>query len=290
MSVNQKKREAYAERFNRVFEHIDRNLNAPLSIDTLSEIANFSRFHFQRQFSEFVGLSVSRYIQRLRLRRASYQLAFNMQQQVIDIALEAGFSNPESFSRAFKKCCGQSPSQFRTHPAWQHWNERMQLPERKRSTPMDVNVVNFDETVIAVLEHKGAPDLIMDSVAHFIDWRKSSGLSPIAISRTFGMVYSDPETTPTEEFRFDICGEVDAAVPENPQGVITKTIPAGRCARVRHYGSTDRIGESAYYLYRDWLPDSGEELRDFPLFFHYIKKLPDVPEHEQVTDVYLPLR
>lgn len=155
---------------------------------------------------------------------------------------------------------------------------------------MDVKIVDFKETMIAVLEHQGAPELIYESVKNFIDWRKSSGLSPISTSRTFGMIYNDPETTPPEEFRFDICGEIDSSVPDNPQGVINKRILGGRCATVRHYGSTDRIGESANYLYRDWLPASGEELRDFPLFFHYIKKIPETPEHEQVTDVYLPLK
>ena len=43
-------------------------------------------------------------------------------------------------------------------------------------------------------------------------------------------------------------------------------------------------------LYASWLPQSGEQLRDFPVFFHYIKRMPAVQEHEQVTDVYLPLR
>jgi AraC family transcriptional regulator len=215
---------------------------------------------------------------------------FNERRRIIDIALEAGFENPESFSRAFKKRFGQTPTQFRDQPAWQPWNERMQLPERKRSTPMQVKTVDFDETIVAVLEHRGPPELLFDSVKIFIDWRKTSGLSPITRSRTFGLVYDNPETTPPDEFRFDICGEIDAPVAENPQGVITKHIPAGRCAVVRHVGSTDRIGESAYYLYRDWLPESGEELRDFPLFFHYVKRMPEVPEHEQVTDVYLPLR
>jgi len=288
--MNGKTTQAYAERFNRVFDYIDRHLDESLSVDALSQLANFSRFHFQRQFSEYVGLSVTRYIQLLRLRRASYQLAFSDSQRIIDIALEAGFESPESFSRAFKKCFGQTPSQFREQPAWQPWNERMQLPERERSTPMDVKIVDFDETLIAVLEHQGPTELLNESVMQFIGWRKSSGHSPITSSRTFGMVYSDPETTPPEAFRFDICGEIDTPVPANPQGVITKQIPAGRCATVRHYGSTDRIGESAWYLYRDWLPHSGEELRDFPLFFHYVKKMPETPEHEQITDVYLPLQ
>jgi len=154
---------------------------------------------------------------------------------------------------------------------------------------MNVTTVDFSETLVAALEHRGSPSLLMETVRKFIDWRKQSGLSPVASSRTFGIAYDDPAVTPAESFRFDVCGEVKQPVPENPQGVITKQIPGGRYAVVRHIGSTDRISDSVYYLYRDWLPESGEELREFPLFFHYIKRVPETPEHEQVTDVYLPL-
>jgi AraC family transcriptional regulator len=123
-----------------------------------------------------------------------------------------------------------------------------------------------------------------------MEWRKSSGLSPVKTSRTFGIVYDNPDTTPPENFRFDICGSVTEDVPTNPHGVINKVIPGGRCAVVRHLGAHERMGESIYALYRDWLPASSEELRDFPLFFHYLNLIPDTPEHELVTDIYLPLK
>jgi AraC family transcriptional regulator len=151
--VTEEKAKAYAARFERLFDYIDRHLDSPLSVDDLSRQANFSRFHFQRQFSQYVGLSVTRYVQLLRLRRASYRLAFDRHRRVIDIASEAGFENPESFSRAFKHCFGQTPSQFREQPAWQPWTERMQLPERKRSVRMEVQIIDFAETLIAVREN-----------------------------------------------------------------------------------------------------------------------------------------
>ena len=91
-------------------------------------------------------------------------------------------------------------------------------------------------------------------------------------------------------FRFDICGSVTEDVPPNPQGVITKTIPGGRCAVVRHLGSRDRVAESIYPLYREWLPQSGEALRDFPLFFDYLNLSPEAPENALITDIYLPLK
>lgn len=155
---------------------------------------------------------------------------------------------------------------------------------------MEVRIVHVEPTMVAVLEHRGAPALLNGSVQQFIEWRKASGLSPISSSRTYGIAYNDPNTTRADEFRFDICGSVTEAVTENPQGVITKTIPEGRCAVARHAGSRDRIGESVYFLYRQWLPESVEELRDFPVYFHYLNLDHDTPEHEHLTDIYLPLK
>lgn len=284
------KASAYAAKFNRVFDYIDKHLGEGLTVDLLSQVANFSKYHFHRQFSEYAGISVFRYIQMMRLKRASYRLVFNKLEKITDIALDARFENPESFSRAFKNTFGQTPSEFRRSPAWKPWNERYQLPIREGETSMEVNVVEFEKTKVAVLEHRGPPGSVNDSVGIFIEWRKASGLSPVKSSETFGIAYDNPDTTEAEQFRFDICGSVSEDVPDNPQRVVNKVIPGGRCAMIRLLGSHDRIGDSAYFLYRDWLPESGEELRDFPLYFHYRNLLPDTPEHELVTDIYLPLK
>ncbi|ROU02092.1 helix-turn-helix domain-containing protein [Marinobacter sp. R17] len=287
--MNGSKASAYAARFNTVFRFIDEHLSEDLSLERLSRVAHFSKYHFHRQFSLYAGTSVARYIQLMRLRRASYRLAFMGDMSIIEIALEAGFENPESFSRAFKTTFGQTPSQFRKVPAWQPWNERFQLPQRERRQPMDVKIIEFPETRVAVLEHRGSPALVNESAAQFIEWRKQTGLSPVATSESIGLAWDDPNATPPDQFRFDICGSVTEPVPENEFGIVNKVIPAGRCAVVRHFGSHDRMTEPAYYLYREWLPESGEELRDFPLFFHYHNLLQDTPEHELVTDVCLPL-
>jgi AraC family transcriptional regulator len=85
--VTESRENNYAERFNRVFDYIDKHLEEDLSVDLLSQVANFSKFHFHRQFSEYCGISVIRYIQLMRLKRASYRLAFNPLERIIDIAL-----------------------------------------------------------------------------------------------------------------------------------------------------------------------------------------------------------
>ena len=284
------KAELYAQRFNQVFDYIEKHLDDALSVEDLSRVAHFSKFHFHRQFSEYCGISVSRYIQLIKLKRASHRLVFNSEERIIEIALDAGFENPESFSRAFKHIFRQTPTAFRKNPAWDLWHQHYQFPKREGANKMDVKIVHVESELIAVLEHRGAPAVLNDSVRQFIDWRKTTGLSPVESSQTYGILYDNPETIAPADFRFDICGSVAEEVPANTQGIITKRIPSGRCAVVRHEGSRDRIGESVYYLYRQWLPNSGEELRDFPVYFRYLTLGFDQSEYEQQTDVYLPLK
>ncbi|QUN05163.1 AraC family transcriptional regulator [Shewanella yunxiaonensis] len=283
--------ERHQQSIQRVCEYIQQHLDEELSAEQLSEVAACSRFHFHRIFMAFMGLSTTRYIQRVKLRRASFQLAFE-QQKIIDIAIEAGFGSSEAFTRAFKSSFLQTPSQFRTQPDWQHWHSVLQLPMiAKEDYIMDVKIVDFPPRNIAYLSHRGSPQRVLDSAAKFIAWRKQTGLSPVASSETYAVPYSDPNTVAPEDFRLDICGTIQQSqIPYNEFGVIAGTLPGGRCAVARHYGSHDHIGDTVYRLYREWLPQSGEELRDFPCYFHWLNFVHEVDESELMTDVYLPLK
>src|SRR5262249_16983039 len=67
-------------------------------------------------------------------------------------------------------------------------------------------------------------------------------------------------------------------------------IPGGRCAVLRVVGNTHNLEPAALYLYRDWLPASGEEARDFPIYCQRLSFFPEVPEHEAVAELFLPLK
>jgi AraC family transcriptional regulator len=114
--------DTYCSRLRKVLEYIDAHLDDNLSLDRLSNVAAFSKYHFHRQFSELFGISVYKYVQLTRLKRASYLLAFRNQIPIVDITLASGYESHESFSRAFKKSIGQTPSEFREHPQWNPWH------------------------------------------------------------------------------------------------------------------------------------------------------------------------
>lgn len=293
--MNTPKTESYRIRLIKAMDYIDAHLDQEISVDSLSRIAACSKYHFHRQFSAFFGIGVYRYIQLRRLKQASYQLAFRPGSRIIDIALSNGYDGPESFARAFRKRFGQSPSDFRKRPQWAAWvmNCRLLSAERKQSmgsvyTPEQIKIVDFPATNVATLEHRGDPNRLGDSIRSFIEWRKRHRLPP-SISATFNLLYDDPSAVAPEEFRFDLCAATTQNIADNDQGVIGKIIPAGRCAMLRHQGSDDGLGPAIAYLYRDWLPRSGEVLREFPLYLQRIRFFPDVPEHEALTDIFLPL-
>src|SRR5947209_13486353 len=66
----------YHARMQRVLDHIDRHLDGDLDLDALSSVAAYSKYHFHRQFTATFGLSVHRYVQLARMKRASYRLAY----------------------------------------------------------------------------------------------------------------------------------------------------------------------------------------------------------------------
>jgi AraC family transcriptional regulator len=294
--LNESAVDAYRSRFRNVLEYIDSHLDDDLTIDRLSNVAAFSKYHFHRQFSELFGISVYKYVQLTRLKRASYQLAFRDRMSIVDVSLASGYEYHESFSRAFKKSIGQTPSEFRELPQWNPWHfiyqplSDLRIEHMKPDNQPDcVKVTMFKETKVAVLEHRGDPNLIGDSVRKFIGWRKQNNLPP-QVSDTFNILYDDPSETSPENFCLDICAATERDLTDNSFGVVEKTIPGGRCAVLRYIGDEANLGESITYLYSNWLPLSGEELRDFPLFLQRVKFFPDVPEHEAIIDVFLPLK
>jgi AraC family transcriptional regulator len=288
--------ESYRARLRRVLDYIDTHLGEELTVERLSSVAAFSKFHFHRQFTELYGLGVFRYVQLSRLKRASYQLAFRPQIPIVEIALSSGYEGPESFARAFRKTLGQSPSEFRKQPQWAPLyasclplSELRSAHMKPRNCAEQVKIVEFPEIPVAVLEHRGDARRIGESIRKFVAFRRENGLPP-RLSRTFNLFHDDERQTEPEAYRMDLCASIAGDVAPNSFGIVRKVIPGGRCAMLRHIGSDDTLPSTATYLYSEWLPQSGEELRDFPLFCERVTFFPDVPEHESVTDVYLPLK
>lgn len=283
-------------RFDRVITYIDAHLDQAMPLDRLAGIAAYSTFHFHRQFAALYGVNVGQYIRLMRMRRAAHTLVFRQDVPILHIALDAGYEGPEAFARAFRQTHGTSPRAFRkslNRDGWQTPYDTL-LAIRRNTMPHplqnDVTIINFPETRTACMDHVDPPAQIDKTIQRFIAWRKIHRLHP-SKHATFNIFWCNPDDTPPEDFRMGLAVAIPQPLTTEDEkaGLYPLTIPAGRCAKLRHIGSDLTLGDSTLALYRDWLPQSGETPGDFPLIFQRVAFFPDVPDHEAITDIILPL-
>lgn len=96
----------------RALDYTEQHLTEQIDYEEVAKQALSSSFHFQRMFSMLCGYSLGDYIRMRRLTLAAGQLT-GSDDRVIDIALRYGYDTPESFSRAFTRFHGITPTEAR---------------------------------------------------------------------------------------------------------------------------------------------------------------------------------
>lgn len=134
-------------------EHLD---DHELSGDDLAARVYMSRFHLDRVVSAIAGESPGRFRRRVLLERAAFRLATG-DSGVLDVAVEAGYSSNEAFTRAFQRAYGAPPSRWRRSPTAVH----LESPSRVHFLPPGTLRVPARETVTSM-------DLLEKMVEHHV--------------------------------------------------------------------------------------------------------------------------
>lgn len=98
--------------FQRSVDYIEEHIAEPLNIGDIARQMNISEYYYQKIFSVLCGFSVGEYIRSRRLALAGSEL-LTTDKKIIDIAFKYGYNTPESFTRAFTRFHGASPSAVR---------------------------------------------------------------------------------------------------------------------------------------------------------------------------------
>jgi RpiB/LacA/LacB family sugar-phosphate isomerase len=98
-------------RLARIVEHIRKNLDTPLAVETLSRMAQMSQSHFSKMFKLSTGLAPHQFVLQERINR-SKELLRQDDAKIVDVALEVGFENQAHFTTVFGNFVGMTPRQF----------------------------------------------------------------------------------------------------------------------------------------------------------------------------------
>ncbi|GAA0526025.1 AraC family transcriptional regulator [Pigmentiphaga daeguensis] len=244
----------------------------------LAGLACLSPYHFHRVYRAMLGETVAATVQRVRLLRASAEL--HRGGRTLDqVARRAGYGSTAAFSRAFRTAFGMPPGRYRED------RSSDVIYRSKELTMYPVQIASFPGASLAALSHTGDYLRIGATFDRLFMLAGSRNLLR-GEPRSFGIYYDDPEQVATQDLRSE-------AGLEAPPGVALDAplhrveLPAGRCAVLEHTGPYSEL-ESAYaWLFGGWLPASGEQPADFPVFEEYVNDPKTTPPSDLKTRIYL---
>lgn len=92
--------------------YILNNFSKELSLDETAKVVGISPYYLSKLFKESEGINYIEYVTKMRIDYAKHQL-FNQDKTIKEICRESGYSDPNYFSRIFKKWTGTTPTEFR---------------------------------------------------------------------------------------------------------------------------------------------------------------------------------
>ena len=274
----------YNDRLDRVLDYIHAHLDDDLSFDRLAEVACLSPFHWSRVYSAMRGETVVATIRRLRLQRAADQLA-NSGADIQAISRRAGYASSDSFSRAFKDTFGTSPAAYRengSHALFKAAN----IASDAKGFP--VTVETLPERRCAAVDHTGSYMKIDHAMGKlFAELAKRSALP--AQPAMIGVFFDDPDLQPEPGLRSRACLAISDSVVVDPPLVET-VLRGGSYAKLSYTGPYADMRDAYRWLLGVWLPASGYEPDDAPIFEAYLNDPREVAQADLRTDIHLPLK
>jgi AraC-like DNA-binding protein len=96
----------------RALSLVEERLAQPIAVEDMARAAAYSLFHFSRLFTAGTGHAPYDYLMRRRVAAAAERV-MDGAHSLTEIALECGFEGPDGFTRAFRRCFGDAPSEAR---------------------------------------------------------------------------------------------------------------------------------------------------------------------------------
>ena len=100
------------DHLRRAKDLVDRSYQQPLDVPALARHAHLSPGHFSRRFKAAFGETPHQYVLTRRVERAQ-ELLRNTDLSVSEVCLEVGFASLGSFSSAFRRVTGTTPTAYR---------------------------------------------------------------------------------------------------------------------------------------------------------------------------------
>lgn len=237
------------EGITNAISYMEENLDKELDIKEIADKAFVSSFYFQKIFNALCGFTVGEYIRNRRLTLAAQELT-STDARVIDVALKYGYDSPDSFSRAFTRFHGLTPSAAKQAGA--HLNSFAPLKIKltlEGGTMLEYKIVEKAQFTVMGISRKFNTDTSYEMIPQFWNEYMRNGEG-----REICGMYGICDDVDGKNFEYLIA---DNYIPWNeiPKNCTTKIIPAGTWAVFPCRGSLPKaLQDVNTKIWNEWLP------------------------------------
>lgn len=232
-------------------EYIEENITENITVEDTANKVYISPFYFQKGFAMLCGFTVAEYIRNRKLSLAGGELV-TTDAKVIDIAMKYGYDSPDSFTKAFTRFHGISPSAVRKGDVAIKTFAPLKLEiSLKGGYIMNYKIEKKDSFTVMGVSKIFAYGTCKQDIPKFWEEHFASGNGKY-VCGMFG-VNIDPEMG-GNEFEYLIA---DLYNPSSkvPEGFVTRTIPAFTWAVFSCDGPMPTaLQDVNQKIFSEWLP------------------------------------
>ena len=241
------------ESLNFALQYIERHLLEEADSEKAAKHVGLSRFYLERTFAALTGMSVSEYIRARRLTLAAQELLTD-DPKVIDLALKYGYDTPESFTKAFSRFHGVTPTSARRMSTLLRCQNPLAISiKMERIAIMNYKMEQMDAFRVVGVEKSFHMDSSMQEIPKFWDDFMKKGFYEKVVPM-FGICF---DADANGNFPY-LIGEVLQPGKVVPEGMVTRELPAHLWARFACKGPMPgAIQNVTRQIYSEWLPTNG---------------------------------
>jgi AraC family transcriptional regulator len=248
--------------------YIENHFASDLTLDEVATNAGVSRFYLLRAFGAATGMSIMQYVRARRLSEAARRLAGGST-DILTVALDAGYSSHEAFTRAFRDLFNVTPEAIRRRGSVDH------LLLIEAHTMNTAPATKLGEPSI-----DAKPTMLIVGLSEHYSCEQGSGGIPSQWQRFVNEMGRIPQKKSTDTYgvvyNTDDAGNMDylsgvevRELSQIPREFSSLRLPARKYAVFFHPDHIATIRSSWNHVWNEWLPRSQFQLADAPVLEHY---------------------
>lgn len=242
----------WTESISEAISYIEENITGDLTIEGIAGQVCISPFYFQKGFAMLCGFTVGEYIRFRRLALAGAELVAT-DQKIIDLALKYGFDSPDSFTKAFARFHGVTPTAVRKNGAMLKTFAPLQLKfTLQGGYSMDYRIVEKAAFTVMGEAKTFTYDEATQEIPKFWSEFFAAGKGEIVCGQ-YGV--NRDEKMSGETFEYLIADNYDPTKPL-AEGFVTRVIPQHTWAVFACRGAMPQVMQEVNrQIFSEWLPN-----------------------------------